>query len=100
MLRVYVCVFFQFVGKKEFFYLICCCLILDKEDKIMQFLEKLREVLLLKEVFIRIYLVLFLFFFKFSSGILVCFKRVFENIKKFDQVYIYVYDNQDIDKFI
>lgn len=68
MLYVYVCVFFQFVGKKEFFYLICC-LILDKEDKIMQFLEKLREVLLLKEVFIRIYLVLFLFFLKFSSGI-------------------------------
>lgn len=64
--------------KKEPFYLICCCLILDKEDKTMQPPEKLREALSSKEAFTRTYLVLSLFFFKFSSGILVCFKRVFE----------------------
>lgn len=59
----------------------------------MQPPEKLREALSSKEAFTRTYLVLSLFFFKFSSGILVCFKRVFENIKKIDLAYTYVYDN-------
>lgn len=68
-------------------------MILDKEDKTMQPPEKLREALSSKEAFTRTYLVLSLFFFKFSSGILVCFKRVFENIKKIDLAYTYVYDN-------
>lgn len=49
--------------KKEPFYLVCCCLILDKEDKTMQPPEKLREALSSKEAFTRTYLVLSLFFF-------------------------------------
>lgn len=68
-------------------------MILDKEDKTMQPPEKLREALSSKEAFTRTYLVLSQIFFKFSSGILVCFKRVFENIKKIDLAYTYVYDN-------
>lgn len=53
----------------------------------MQPPEKLREALSSKEAFTRTYLVFIsLFFLKFSrqSGILVCFKKVFVNIKKLD----------------